>query len=189
MSRVSIDAGKLDQHLEVLELKKTAEGTWEWVQVRRSWASVTPQFKSNLFSRVGIGAKDMAVVMRRRELTLHHALRWKGQHLLLTSIIPRGRLHLEINAAMVDVVECLANPAKTPAGPRFPGVLTEKYVGHEQLDPNAVVSTTFVLVTPKAISLRPGNIVMVAGGYYRVQVAHELDAWKNEYEIARRDDC
>ena len=45
-----------------------------------------------------------------------------------------------------------------------------------------------VLVTPKPITLRPGSLVEVRGAAWEVLVAHELDRYKNEYEIGRRVD-
>ena len=48
---------------------------------RRTWASITLQPKTNLFSKVGIGARGAAVIVRRQPLTLHHALRWGDTHL------------------------------------------------------------------------------------------------------------
>ena len=35
-----IGAGKLDQPLEVLELRETSAGMWEWVAARRAWGQV-----------------------------------------------------------------------------------------------------------------------------------------------------
>ena len=93
-----IDAGKLNKAAQVLELRETAPGVWEWTPVRRAWASITFQSKTNLFSKVGIGARDAAVIVRRQPLTLHHALRWGDTHLFLTSIVPMGRNHLEVDA-------------------------------------------------------------------------------------------
>ena len=93
-----IDAGKLDKPAQVLELKETGAGVWEWTPVRRAWASITFQPKTNLFSKVGIGARDAAVVVRRQPLTLHNALRWGSIHLFLTSIAPMGRNHLDVDA-------------------------------------------------------------------------------------------
>lgn len=55
-----IDAGKLNQPVQVLELRETAPGVWEWAPARRTWASITLQPKTNLFSKVGIGARDAA---------------------------------------------------------------------------------------------------------------------------------
>ena len=91
-----IDAGKLNKAAQVLELRETAPGVWEWTPVRRAWASITFQSKTNLFSKVGIGARDAAVIVRRQPLTLNHALRWGDTHLFLTSIVPMGRNHLEV---------------------------------------------------------------------------------------------
>ena len=96
-----IGAGRLDQPLEVLELRETAEQTWEWVTIRRAWAQVEQTNKTNLFSKVGVGARDAAIVLRTQPLTLHHTLRWKGQHLFLTAITKNDRMHLNVQGAMV----------------------------------------------------------------------------------------
>jgi hypothetical protein len=145
--------------------------------------------RKNLFSSVGIGARNADLVLRWQPLTLHHALRWGDQHLFLTSIIARGSGHLDVSAALVRPAPCQKDADKTPSGPIFPGVLTEKYAGHEMTDLHAEVVKTYVLVTPKAVTLAPGSWVTVDGAYYRVLVPHELDEWKNEYEIMRREDC
>lgn len=183
-----IGAGKLDQPLEVLELRETSAGVWEWVAVRRAWAQVEQTAKTNLFSKVGVGARDAAVVLRTQPLTLHNALRWKGQHLFLADITKRDRNHLYAGAALVmtDTVKLLAD--ETVEGMIFPGVLTEKYARHEQEWPMSVNELGLVLVTPKAITLRPGCLVETRGAAWEVLAPHELDQYKNEYEIGRRVD-
>lgn len=194
-----IGAGKLDQHLEVLELRETSAGVWEWVALRRAWAQVEQTAKTNLFSKVGVGARDAAIVLRRQHLTLHNALRWRGQHLFLTSITHRDRGHLDVAAALVEPVTCTAQgyttkvgegnrPQKVERDPvTFPGVLTEKYVKYEKEDTFAKARRGLVLVTSKPIQLREGDLVTVQAGpaaaVYNVQVCHVLDAYKNEYEM------
>ena len=194
-----IGAGRLDQPLEVLELRQTSEGTWEWVPIRRAWAQVEQTAKTNLFSKVGVGARDAAVVIRRQSLTLHQALRWKGQHLFLTSITKLDRMHLDLQAALVSVVRCVGQGYTTTMGPgnrpvkqpgperTFPGVLTEKYVRYETEDSYAKAKRLLVLVTPKAVQLLEGDLVTVTEGpaaaVYNVQTSHVLDEYKNEYEI------
>ena len=111
-----IDAGKLNKAAQVLELRETAPGVWEWTPVRRAWASITFQSKTNLFSKVGIGARDAAVIVRRQPLTLHHALRWGDTHLFLTSIVPMGRNHLEVDAAVIKVESNFENIAESEKG-------------------------------------------------------------------------
>ena len=194
-----IGAGQLDQPLEVLELRETADGVWEWVTVRRAWAKVEQTSKSNLFSKVGVGARDAAIVIRRQPLTLHNALRWRGQHLFLTAITDNGRNHLSVSAALVDVTVCSAKGYTTKVGEgnrpvreekppvTFPGVLTEKYVRYEQEDTYAKARRTLVLVTAKPVVLSEGDLVTVGEGpaaaVYNVQVCHVLDRYKNEYEM------
>lgn len=194
-----IGAGRLDQPLEVLELRQTSEGTWKWVPIRRAWAQVEQTSKTNLFSKVGVGARDAAIVLRTQPLTLHQALRWKGQHLFLTSITKLDRMHLDLQAALVSVVRCVGQGYTTTMGPgnrpvkqpgperTFPGVLTEKYVRYETEDSYAKAKRLLVLVTPKAVELLEGDLVTVTEGpaaaVYNVQTCHVLDEYKNEYEI------
>ena len=182
----------LDQRVEVLNLHRDNVGNYEWKSIGTRYANVTQDSRNNLFSSVGIGARGATVTIRPdRTLTLYHALRWRGQHLFLTSIIPSPtRDRVEVKTALCTPVECVANAQnKGEEGPKFPGILTEKYVGHAQLDPHAVVTTDYVLVTPKAVSLEPGAWVICSGKYFRVMVPHELDEFKNEYEIRRKEDC
>lgn len=183
-----IGAGKLDQPLEVLELQETSPGVWAWTTVRRAWAQVEQTTKTNLFSKVGVGARDAAVVLRRQPLTLRQALRWKGRHLFLTAITDRDRGHLDVAAALVNPVDCRTEGEEGVSGLQFPGILTEKYLKWEQPEPYSVNQLTYVLVTPKVIDLRRGGLVWVAGAHYEVQVAHTLDEYKNEYEIFRTED-
>ena len=74
----------------------------------------------------------------------------------------------------------------------FPGVLTERYVRYEREEDHAEHEASYVLVAPKPIQLRAGDLVTVqegpAKGVYHVAVCHVLDAWKNEYEIVWRGD-
>lgn len=183
-----IGAGRLDQPLEVLELRQTSEGTWKWVPIRRAWAQVEQTSKTNLFSKVGVGARDAAIVLRTQPLTLHQALRWKGQHLFLTSITNRDRMYLDVQAALVDPVLCRANTDEEEPGAAFPGILTEKYAKWEQPEPYSINRLIYVLVAPKVIQLQRGGLVAVDGVNYEVQLAHTLDPYKNEYKIVRTED-
>lgn len=188
MSGSYLDAGRLSERLEVLELQETSMGVWAWTTARRIWAQVEQTTKTNLFSKVGVGARDAAIVIRRQPLTLHQALRWNGQHLFLTSITKRDRMHLDVQAALVAQIACRAAADEGKNGIRFPGVLTEKYAKWDQPEPYSVNRLTYVLVTPKEIVLQRGGLVAVEGVNYEVQVAHTLDEYKNEYEIVRTED-
>ena len=195
----------LNQVVEVLELEKDGSGNYAWKAVRRRWAAVKLDTGRNLFSSVGIGARGATVTMRHDpELSLHHALRWNGQFLFLTTLIlGEYRDRLELKAALCEPVTLTAKPqARTgrdelnrPTAVKipsftFPGILTEKYRGNEAEDVYRVTTLRRVLVTPKAIQLRPGDLVEAEGETsYTIRQALDLDAWKNEYEIERMGDA
>lgn len=200
-----IDAGRLNKAIHVLELQETAPGAWEWGPIRRTWTMLTLQTKKNLFSSVGIGARGAELILRRQPLTLHNALLWGEQHLFLSAILPEGRLHLRVQAALVEPVTCLATRTEDTVGEAgrpttaetmrmtFPGVLTEKYARYEREETHAENETSYVLVVPKAIQLQASDLVTVqegsAKGVYYVTICHVLDPYKNEYEIAWRGDA
>ena len=194
----------LDQVVEVLKLEKDSSGNYAWKTVHRRWAAVELDTGRNLFSSVGIGARGATVTLRHDpELSLHHALRWKGQFLFLTSLIlGEDRDRLELKAALCEPVTLTAKPqARTgrdelnrPTAVEipsftFPGVLTEKYRANEAEDVYRVTTLRRVLVTPKTIQLRPSDLVEAAGETpYIIRQALDLDPWKNEYEIERMGD-
>lgn len=183
-----LDAGRLSERLEVLELRETEPSVWTWKAMRKTWAQVELDAgrRKNLFSSVGIGARNTSLVLRRQGLTLHNALRWRGQHLFLTAITSRGRGHLDVTAALVRPETIQLVPDSENQGVTFPGILTEKYLAHSQEWPMSVNDLELVLVVPKAITLRPGRLVECLGAAWEVLVPHELDEFKNEYEIGRR---
>ena len=199
-----IDAGRLNKAIHVLELRETAPGAWEWGPIRRTWTMLTLQTKKILFSSVGIGARGAELILRRQPLTLHNALLWGEQHLFLSAILPEGRVHLRVQAALVEPVTCLATRTEDTVGEAgrpttaetmrmtFPGVLTEKYARYEREETHAENETSYVLVVPKAIQLKASDLVTVQEGpakaVYYVTICHVLDPYKNEYEIVWQGD-
>lgn len=179
-----IDAGKLDERVKVLAFTEQSPGVWTWKQVRATWAKVELSTRHNVWSVHGIGATGVTMTMRRQDLRLANALEWRGQHCFITAIEPMGRSHLTVSAALVALAQC----EDKVAGIKFPASLTEKYLGHEQLEPYATNVLRHVLVTPKAIQLKPGQLVEVDGTAWPVTLAHTLDLWHNEYEIERTVD-
>lgn len=182
-----VEVGRLNDRVEVLELQKTADedGTaYIWETVRRTWANHELAVKSNVYSVHGLGAAGVTFTLRRQPMGLDSALRWRGQHCLITAIRPLGRLYLTVEAALVVLSKC----EDRYTGTRFPAVMTEKYLGHQQLEPLAVNTLRHVLATPKVIELTPGRLVEVDGVSWPIQAAHVLDPHKNEYELERTVD-
>lgn len=189
MSRTDgrVEVGKLNDRVEVLGLLKTtgeAGTAYTWEPVRRTWAQTEMMTKTNVYSVHGVGAAGVSFTLRRQPLDLDSALRWKGQHCLITAIRPQGRMYLTVDAALVVLSPC-RNPS---TGETFPAVMTERYLGHQQLEPMAVNKYKRVLVTPKAVRLMPGPLVEVDGVPWPITTAYELDPHKNEYAIERTVD-
>lgn len=176
-------AGKLDERVEVLELSEI-QGMYTWEVERLTWAQATLTARRNNFSTHGIGAAGVTFLLRRQEITLGHALRYRGHHCFITAVLPADAGHLAVEAALVETTEA----TYPETGITFPGVITEKYVRFEQPGPPEVYNAneyTHILVTPKAIDLTPGKSVLIGGAEWPIRIAHKLDAWKNEYEIWR----
>lgn len=165
------------------------------------WVREECRSKTNLFSKVGMGAKSVLFSLGSAPgLTLHHALRLGGRHCFLTEITRISPVLWEIGGALIEPslwearrlrLELDGNkrPVALPPEPvAFPACLTEKYLGYKQEKPMAVEEQTMVLVTPKPVLLSVNDLVTGGGRTYEVRVCHLLDEFKNEYEICRRKD-
>lgn len=184
MALVHIDAGELRERLEVLELASDGAGGWTWKTARRTWAAAVLSAKKNVWSTYGIGATGVTFTVRRQPLRETNAFTWRGRHCFITSILPCGTNHWTVEAALVTVTQC-----EDRYGNRsFPGIVTEKYMGHEQQEPQAVNVMRRVLVTPKEVELQAGRLVHLEGTDWPITIAHTLDPNHNEYEIERTVD-
>ena len=182
-----VEVGRLNESLDVLELQKTEKETgtaWTWEPVRRTWAMAELMTRGNIYSVHGIGAAGVTFTLRRQPMGLDAALRWRGQHSMITAVRPLGRLYWTVGAALVVLSQC--HSPRT--GETFPAIMTERYVGHQQLEPMAVNIHQRVLVTPKAVRLPPGPLVEVDGVEWPVMTPYELDPHKNEYVLQREGD-
>lgn len=178
-------SGKLDTPARVLEFRKDESGAWNWAPIRDIWAEVAYSQRNNIFSRNGMGARGVSLVVWQQSISLHNAIEVNGEHLLLTSITKRNRNQLDVHAALVGIIMC---EDKLNGMGFFPAVLTEKYVRFEESTPQSTNTARCILVTPKAIKLRPGKPVEVGGVTCPVRTAHPLDPYKMEYEVERRFD-
>lgn len=183
-------AGDMRDRIAILEtIFESENNRYTYAVSRHRWAEADQTEKTTIFSKVGIGARGVTFRMRYDpNLTLHNAILWNGKHCFLTSILPDGRLHMIVQAALVEPTLCRASVDETEPGAWFTGFLTEKYMRYEQGAPLALNEITYVLVTPKQVELQRGSLVEIAGCDYNVDLAHILDPYKNEYECRRVED-
>lgn len=192
----------LTEKIEILTLVLDDEaGNLAWAPSGTCWASVKVDTYRNLFSAIGVGTRGATVIIRPHlRLTLHQAIRWRGEFLHLTSILlNREQDRQEIKAAICQNVTLTAKPqARTgrdalnrptkveQASFTFPGILTEKYFRNEADDFYRAEVQQRVLVTPKEIQMRAGDLIQNGKeAPYTVRQVLDLDPYKNEYVVER----
>ena len=189
----------------ILSLKETQEEgitRYRWEETGTLWVEGEATGRSTIFSKVGLGAEGWSFACYRPDsLTLHNALRVGGEHFFLTAVRRQSPASASLEAARIAPRICRLSRVKIgvdeekrpvklpPLQLEFPGYLTEKYLTHRQEEPMAVGETLYVLVTPKALVLQPGELVEVEGKIFAVLLGHLLDPFKNEYEIARKEEA
>ena len=167
----------LRDKIEILTLIQDDEtGNMAWAPSRKRWGSVEIDRQRNLFSIVGVGSQGATIIIRPDPLlTLHQAIRWNGEFLHLTSItLAPERDRQEIKAAICHPVTLTAKPqARTgrdtmnrptvvqQATFSFPGILTERYFNSEEDEVFRRSTLERVLVAPKAVVLRVGDLVQL----------------------------
>lgn len=195
-----MNPGELKERIEILKLDNV-DNNFEWNSEITVWAKVEQLKTKNIFSNVGLGVKSIKFFIRKCDLTLHNAIKWRGKHCFLTDIVENDKRYLEITAALIEPKTCTVKRVGKPTlnelnrpvydDPTiitFPGCLTEKYIRNIQDDPMPVIETQYVLVTPKVIELQEREIVMIDDVSYIVLISHTLDEYKNEYEIMARSE-
>lgn len=196
----------LDAKMTVMELTSETDAVgnvnYGWLPSHDTWGTYELKQARNIFSSVAMGARTVEITLRRQPISLDNSIFRGERQLYITQIDDTADPHFTtVTAALIDPVSCVAeiesfrknnlnrlesDGVKTVS---FPAWLTEKYLGRTQADPQVVLDTMYVLITPKAIELSPGGLVTVDGKTYTVYVTHTLDGHKNEYEIARKDEA
>jgi hypothetical protein len=193
-----INPGEFNEKINVLSISNS-NNVYLWLINTSIWSKVEVTTKNNIFSNVGFGAKSIKFIIRKRDLTLHNALKWNDKHCFLTDIIEIDRMYYEITAALIEPKTCTVERTGAPVLDSlnrpiysnsnlltFPGCLTEKYIRHTQDSPMTEIESRYVLVIPKVIDLIDGELVSIDGISYEVLLSHTLDEYKNEYEISAR---
>lgn len=187
-----------DTKAEVLRLVTagTSPVVYSWKSIRSVWLHGEETGRTNIFTKTGIGtAGTRFALYRLGDITLANALLWRGKHYFLTSAEQQTAVTAEINSAKVEIKNCVATRPekqndkngrpKNVQNPLadFPAVLTEKYTAATHELPQTVIETTMILVTPKAVVLRSGDLVTTEAVTYAVLLCHLQGEWANEYEI------
>lgn len=195
-----VNIGAFNERICVLKFIKAENTIWRWMQITEIWAKPERKSGKSLFSSLGLGADSFKFIIRKRPISLHHAVLWRGHHYTITDIVDLNDGTLEITAAKTKLTDCVYvytpvtknernNPVYgVPHTVSFPGILTEIYYKYAR-DERAYNDVSMLLVTPKPIALRTGGIVRTEQASFTVHAVHAVDLYKNEYEIAQRRDA
>lgn len=194
----------LREHIQIQCLTHCPEtNAFNWKTERNTWAAVEQDTRKNLFSSIGIGARGLTFTLRRNpRLTLHNTFLWRGQFCVLTAITDGAPGFQTVRAALAEPAILTAEPqdrkgrdalnrpsAIQQAALTFLGILTEKYIRNEAEEVFRTNLRQRIPVTPKAILLRPGDLVRPRGeSPYTIRQTLDLDPWKNEYVLERQED-
>lgn len=195
-----MNPGKLRERGVLLRL--SGEKDLKWEENSGIWMQVKETGRKNLFSKVGIGSDGVEIFLRKRDITLHDAIQWKGQHYFLTNITEEGTapVYLKIQAARITPVTVTAWQNQVSMGDlnqaeymweqagTFPACVTEKYLASREEESHMESEIRLVAVTPKVAVYQAGDIFEIAEKKFRVMIVHNLESWKNEYEIQRIED-
>jgi len=199
-----MDCGKMNDWAAVQLLRRRGK-TYDWCKVGNVAVRSEQSSKSNIFSAFGLAAKTVVFTMRTRPLTLHHAILWRGNHCLITSIEELDRNYIKVTTAVVQLVQCQKtrlipgqgeDELNRPLQDReetisFPAVLTERYQRADRQWPNDMIIGNMLLVVSKHVPLlRAGDVIILPDARkYEVHLAHTTDPYKNECDVVSREDA
>ena len=128
--------------------------------------------------------------IRERDVDLSRQLiEWRGESYIPAETWTEARGWTAIKAARVHIRQwTYTGPRKDPEHSSFPGILSELWQGRQDPDYHSEIHAGLLLVTPKAVELRPGDALTCEGKRYRVDVCHKLEDHINEYEVYSRED-
>lgn len=158
-----------------------------WVADRSVWAGAEYLSKV-IFSPLATGAQGYKITaLRFSEPTQHQALVVDGNHCMITAV-RRFLMHVEMDVTIIMPHPFTLRRNNTDVS-TFYGALAERYVAWMQQTPGAKSETGMLLVTPKAVELRAGDIVVGAAGRFSVRQCHVADEYRNDYEIVKVGDA
>lgn len=184
-------------------LRLSLSGTaYSWVADQAIRAAVEQTDRTNIFSNISMGAVSTKfVIWNEIALTMHNAILHNNLHYMITGIKPVGR-KLEIAAAQLTprtfqlygatlTLDKYNRPSYGTSAVQktFPAYLAEQYIRAVDQSPQTLRDEMYNLITPKAIDLAVGDVVVSGSVSYAVRARHMLDEYKNEYEVAAKEDA
>lgn len=195
-----MNPGELVDRVKVMRYTRDEGGNYAWVHAKSIWAKAELTAKTSIYAKFGQSAGQVLFTARKRAYALGDMLYWDGGMHYVIGIRPINRMYVTLDTARVSVRTCTAKPVRVTYNALNRPVYTdapmytlqviaaERYYGSSQDTPQTTTRRTLVLVTPKDIDLKAGDLIEFDDADYVIRVRHDLDDIKREYEIERKDD-
>lgn len=148
-----------------------------------------------------VRAAGLAIKFNKRStINRSHVLEYKEKRYIIGEIDCLDENFLVVIASEAVFKPCVAtrqqshknnlnNPIYAPSKViNFEGAIFDKWQGYTAESAMYVAEQKLILITPKCVNLEINDIVSFDDKDYIVEIPHELDEYRNEYEIYRRDE-
>lgn len=197
---------KANRHPEIVTALQFSlnDATGEWKNLFSEWAHIEETGGRCIFSRFGTAGDKTIKIYLPNVWTVSPDMQFQinGQRYMIGNVINNNLDYLEITLAEVTPVLCKAERKERPVYDEygrpddrratiyeFEGVLLEKYAGYQSIsNAYAAEESRMILITPKQITLYPGDLIEADKRRFYVQICHISERYKNEYEIVLKDD-
>lgn len=198
-----MNPGELRNPISILnyELK---EEVYRFKEERRVFSKIESKAKKNYFSKFGIASSEFleATIRNIKGFDKNKAIKFRGNHYLISSIedIDYRKRFLKFIMVKQNLYICEAfrnvkdkdifnRPTQNLSSIyKFEAYLIEKYSSFNEEKVSTTNNYTMILMTPKIINLKPGDLVEINEVKYKVEIIHTLDDYFNEYEITIKQD-
>ena len=193
-----MNPGELRSKVRILNYE-CIDGVYRFNAIKELYSKVENVVERKAFSKFGLRTDEAtAITLRyRKDISKFNAVRFNDDHYLISVIedIENKHRYTKLITVKQKVYLCEAfrnSVVKDKMNRtqhllksiyRFEGYLVEKYTGFNTEGINSNVKHTLILMTPKVINLKAGDIIEINDIKYNVEVCHVLDEYLNEFEI------
>lgn len=191
----------MTSRVAILKLSEN-DGVYSWATQKEVWAKTERTGKNKVFSRHSQSVPCVKITMRKMPISKNNAVSYNGKHGIITEVINSDdRMYMTLVIAEISPLECKVSRTETVVDEvynrpvmsktsliTFPAYVTEKYTALNEGDFDTQ-EITYILVVPKEIVLKAGEVAEIGEEKYCIQVGHTLDENINEYEVFREVDA
>ncbi|MEG0783987.1 MAG: head-tail adaptor protein, partial [Christensenella sp.] len=175
---------------------RKVNNNYDYYLAYMTWASVEKKAGKTIYATFATAAENVIkLTMRIHPITRHDMIIINGQYHLITSIIEQGNIYMVLELAPIRLIKTLVKRNVDEKNNNivsrnlqdlltFPAIYAERYVRLDaDTERNYTTSLMLVLIAPKQIELKVGDVCKAQNATYRVELTHLTHEYRNEYEV------